>query len=220
MTRFRSGVARLSVLALTATVAAGCDTVGPGGTGNVRVTMQKIASATATQALVDGFASAADGSYPPIDVGNVESFTVQITSIEFLSAVEGASEDWISLPFPGVDLDLMALPHTFSAPLVIAAGDVDAGPYKSVRLRVGVATIEFKMPVSVGAFTFEAGGSITVTIPSGEQTGLKTDMAFTVLANADGNPLELTLLFDPDATFQNATATGSGKVILTPVLRN
>ncbi len=48
MSRFRSGMARVGVLALTAGVAAGCDTVGIDGGGNVRVTIQKIASETAT----------------------------------------------------------------------------------------------------------------------------------------------------------------------------
>ena len=221
MTQFRSGVARLSVLALTAAVAAGCDTVGPAGTGNVQVTMQKIASATATQALVDGFASVADGSYPPIDPENVMSFTVEITSIEFLPVVEDDGDaEWISFDIDPVNLDLMALPPVFAAPLLIADGPVDQGEYRMVRLLVSGGTIVFEQAVTVGQFTFdpeEQPDGYEVTIPSGTQTGLKTDLAFTV---GEGGSTELTLLFDPDATFRNATATGSGAVILTPVLRN
>ncbi len=92
---------------------------------------------------------------------------------------------------------------------------MDADSYKSVRLLVSGGTIVFDPDnVIVGEFTFLAGGSITVTIPSGE---LKTDLAFTV--DVDGST-EVNVQFDAGATFQNATATGSGKVILTPVLRN
>lgn len=215
MTQFRSGVARLSVLALTAAVAAGCDTVGPDGTGNVQVTMQKIASAAATQSLADGFASAADGSYVPIDLDNVISFTVDITSIEFLRVVEVAGEDdWISLDIGLVELNLKDLP-TVGAPLVIAAVGVDPVSYRSVRLIVSGGTIVFDQDVSVGQFTFDdAVGGHPVTVPSGV---LKTNLAFTVVA---GGSTDVNLFFDEDATFRNVTATGSEKVILTPVLRN
>lgn len=75
--------------------------------------------------------------------------------------------------------------------------------------------IVFDIDVSVGGFTLAAGDSHPVTIPSGEQTGLKTDLAFVV----DGSTT-VNLFFDEDATFRNVTATGSEKVILTPVLRN
>ena len=224
MTQFQSGVTRLSVLALTAAVAAGCDTVGPEGTGNVQVTMQKIASATATQALVDGFASAADGSYGSIDAGDVMSLTMQLDSIQFLLA-DANGGGWITLVLAvdpeadpvvldPVELDLKALP-TDDAPLTIAVGDLTRGSYQSVRLFVSGAMIVFDIEVSVGGFTLAAGDSHPVTIPSGEQTGLKTDLAFIVDASTTVN-----LFFDEDATFRNVTATGSEKVILTPVLRN
>lgn len=220
MTQFRSGVARLSVITLTAVVAAGCDTVGPDGTGNVQVTMQKIASETATRALADGFASAAVGSYGSIDAEHVMSFTVEITSIEFLPVVEDDGDaDWISLDIVPVDLDLMALPSAFADPLVIAVGAVDAGEYRMVRLLVSGGTIVFEQAVTVGQFTFDPDepDGYEVTIPSSAQTGLKTDLAFTV---GEGGSTVVNLLFDEGATFQNVTATGSGTVILTPVLRN
>ncbi len=54
MSRFRSGMARVGVLALTTAVAAACDTVGIDGNGKVRVTIQKIASETATAGVDDG----------------------------------------------------------------------------------------------------------------------------------------------------------------------
>ena len=219
MRRVRSGMARVGVLALTTAVAAGCDHLGIDGNGNVRVTIQKIASETASSALADGFASVADGSSKPIDAGNVTSLTMQIDSIQFLLAVEEGVEDaggWITLVLAGdvVTLDLASLPPAFEAPLVIATGEVDAGSYQSVRLFVSDAEIVFVEDVSVGRAIFDKAPQIhAVTIPSGAQTGLKTNMAFIVDGSTDVN-----LLFDEGATFRSATATGSGIVILSPVL--
>ena len=128
MSRFRSSMARVGVLALTTAVAAGCDTVGIDGRGELRVTMQRVTGQTTTQAVSDGFASVADGSSKPIDVSNVMSLTVEITSIQFLPGVadDGADDEgsWISLTIAPVDLDLMALPLGGGGepPLVIAAG--------------------------------------------------------------------------------------------------
>ena len=207
-------MARVGVLVLTTAVATGCDTVGIDGGGNVQVTRQKIASETATP-------SVAGGSYAPIAAGNVTSLTMQVDSIQFLLAVEEGVEDaggWITLVLAGdvVTLDLASLPPAFAALLVIAVGDIDAGSYQSVRLFVSDAEIVFVEDVSVGRATFDKAPEIhAVTIPSGAQTGLKTDMAFIVDGSTDVN-----LLFDEGATFQNATATGNGTVILSPVLRN
>lgn len=113
----------------------------------------------------------------------------------------------------------MALPSAFADPLVIAVGAVDAGEYRMVRLLVSGGTIVFEQAVTVGQFTFDPDepDGYEVTIPSGAQTGLKTDLAFTV---GEGGSTVVNLLFDEGATFQNVTATGSGTVILTPVLRN
>ncbi len=68
--------------------------------------------------------------------------------------------------------------------------------------------------LTVGQATFAADSTHAVRIPSAENTGLKTDIAFTVEADTDVN-----LLFSPDATFQNVTATGNGQVILAPVIK-
>lgn len=226
MSRVRSGRALVGVLALTAAVAAGCDTVGVDGTGELKVTMQRVAGQTGTQTVSGGFASVANGSSKPIDGSNVLSLTVEITSIQFLPAVadDGADDagSWIFLTIVPVELDLMALPTVGGGepPLVIAAGRVLAGDYRSVRLFVGDATIVFQAAVSVGQAMFAEAVDHAVTIPSGAETGLKTDLAFTVENDSDGNAQELNLLFDEGATFQNATATGNGTVILSPVLRN
>ena len=76
------------------------------------------------------------------------------------------------------------------------------------------ASIVLNTTIGVGQATFAADSSHAVRIPSAENTGLKTDIAFTVAADTDVN-----LLFSPDATFQNVTATGNGQVILAPVIK-
>jgi hypothetical protein len=159
----------------------------------------------------------------PLDRDNVLSLTVVVTAIEFLPVFEGDSTEdgggWISLELSEpVELDLLALPTEGESPLVIAAGNVEPGDYRNVRLLIGDATIVFDQPFSIGLAEFD--GEHPVTVPSGAQTGLKTDIAFTVEADGDGNPQDLNLLFDPGITFLNAIATGNGTVILTPVLRN
>lgn len=113
----------------------------------------------------------------------------------------------------------MALPTSGESPLVIAAGQVPVGDYRMVRLVTSGATIYFNTTVQVGPAIFDPDTGYDVTIPSGSETGLKTDATFTVAAAEGGNPTEVSLLFDEGTTFKNVTATGSGKVMLSPVIR-
>jgi len=106
------------------------------------------------------------------------------------------------------------------SPLVIASGAVLVGDYASVRLFVDEAVIRFSEAVSLGlSLTFDADFDYDVSIPSGEETGIKTDAEFSVVADAEGNVNDVGLLFSPGATFLNVTGTGSGEVILAPVIR-
>lgn len=158
-----------------------------------------------------------------ISPDTVASLVIRVTDIEVLPV--GGDEDddgaWISLTLPDtVDLDLMALPTTAGSPLVVASGALPVGDYQNVRLFVASATIEFTGPLSLGgAVTFDANVMYDVTIPSGAQTGLKTDAAFSVTADGQGNVNDVDLLFSTGSTFQNVTGTGTGEVILAPVIR-
>jgi len=168
------------------------------------------------------YVSAAEAAAMPLDRDNVLSLTVVVTQIEFLPTVEGddgeGDASWITLELPEpIELDLLALPTEGESPLVIAAGSVEPGEYRNVRFLIGAATIVFDEPFTVGIAEFD--GEHLVTVPSGTETGLKTDIAFTVEADEDNNPQELNLLFDPEVTFLHATATGNGTVVLTPVMR-
>jgi hypothetical protein len=223
--RKRNRVVRLAVATAVGAALAAC-TEGLGtGTGEVRVTLAEAAGSGAAAAfggsvVFDG-AAALLGSIPR---DTVASLTVTVTSIQFLREGADSADDspgWISLDLGApVTLDLVALPSEGVSPLVIAAGSVEAGTYTMVRLFVSSASIRLKGDVTIGqAIALQGGVDYPVTIPSGAQTGIKTDVSFTVEAGSDGTATDVGLLFDASTTFANVTATGAGSVILAPVLR-
>jgi hypothetical protein len=209
----------------TAVLVAGCD--GPSGTENVSVTMQQ-SDATFSASLAGWSASVmgGQGSAVVVSKDTVLSLTVEVTEIQFLpkEAEAQAGDDgvWISLSLAQpVPLDLMTLPTEGQSPLVIASGEVPVGSYGDVRLFVENAQIVFKGDINLGvAFGFEGGVAYPVEIPSGPETGIKTDAEFSVTADAEGNVNDVHLLFSPTATFLNVSGTGTGEVILAPVIRS
>ena len=203
----------------------GLDTPGD-GLGLLEIGMVQ-AGAGPAPAFAAGLSFRVAGAAAPLDPANIQSLTVLVTAIQVRRVGdeengEGEGEaggPWIELELEEpVELDLLALPTEGDSPLVIAAGALAAGDYAGVRLFIGEATMVLSESVSIGqAFTYEAGEPLDVFIPSADQTGLKTDLAFTV---ADGEePSAVNLLFDPDATFVNIALTGNGMVILAPVIR-
>lgn len=204
-------------LAATLAFAVGCaDSTGLNDTGSVSVTLQQVSDAQP----VDGWYASLVGAAGSLDPDTVVSLTVTVTELEFLVGAAGdgiTNTSWtgITLPVP-VSIDLMALPVEGESPLVIAAGSVPVGEYRHVRLYVSDATIEFAGPIVIGeAHTFDADVAHPVEIPSVEQTGITTDLAFTVADDVT----EVQLLFDPAATLANVTANGAGAVMLTPIIR-
>lgn len=199
---------------------AACD--GPQTMGKVDLTMQQTdatlsagLSGWSAQVVGTGSAGAA------ISKDTVSTLVVRITRIEFLPKEseprEAEANVWISLELSApVSLDLMNLPREGSSPLMIASGTVPVGNYGDVRFFTDSAAIRFKGPIDLGVgFRFEGNTTYQVTIPSVAQTGIKTDAEFTVEADTDVN-----LLFSPTATFLNVTGTGTGSVILAPVIRS
>jgi hypothetical protein len=206
--------------ALAAAVAlAACADVGPRADARISVTLQQSDAAVAAAAGWSG--SMHDGAAVAgrVSRDTVAALAVRITDLQFLPATAEGTDDaaWVSLELSNpVRLDLLDLPSEGASPLVIASGTIAAGDYGKVRLFVDSAAIEFKGPINLGAAaSFLAGIGYEVEIPSAAQTGLKTDIAFSVEEGADVN-----LLFAPNATFQNLTVTGNGRVILTPVIRS
>ncbi len=116
-------------------------------------------------------------------------------------------------------VDLMALPGQLEAALKVGEASAPAGNYVDARLFTVSATIVFSSNVDLGTgYQYQAGEPYDVEIPSGDQTGIKTDASVTIETDAAGNPV-LRLAFDPTATFLNVTGTGDGRVILAPVIR-
>ena len=214
-------LARATVALAVACTLACSDSTGV-ETGTISVTMQQ--SDAALVQIVDGWYASVTGTQISLDPDTVALLTVTVTELEFLV---GASGDGITdntswtgfeLPTP-VTIDLMTLPTEGESPLVIAAGSVPVGDYRHVRLYVSDVTIEFTGPIEIGqAQNFAADTPYDVEIPSVEQTGITTDITFTVLADDLGEPTDVFLLFSPDATMANVTANGLGNVMLTPVI--
>ncbi len=211
---------RMTGAAVAALAVGACaDGVTSARSGPVRVTMQQTSPAAAA-AAVAGEGTATLGKLSRDDI---TSLIVHVTAIEFLPAATPDDPDppWEALAFDQpARIDLLALPTEGESPLVIASGGVADGNYRRVRLFLSdeaalVPTIVFSRDIVVGQSTFAAGDpGHPVTSPSAAQSGIKTDVTFTVEGGA-----EVHLLFDVGATFQNVTATGSGKVMLSPVIR-
>jgi len=213
---FTKQTTRLATTVLIAALTAACGDEGPEASGDVDVTLQQSAAILA-QGIVSG-----DASMTLVDADTVESLTVRVTTIQFLpqGRDEADNGSWVTLELGTPALvDLMELPAEGESPLVIASGSVQVGTYGHVRLYTDSAAIQFKGPISIGvASEFEGGVAYEVEIPSVEQTGINTDVSFTVEADGDGILNEVNLLFDTGSTFQNVAATGNGKVTLTPVI--
>jgi hypothetical protein len=192
----------------------------------------ELAPSQARISIADGFVARAaaptisasvNGLLLAISPDTVESLEITFIDVAFLAAGddEDAEASWRTLTLgDSVSLDLMALPTESTGSVEIAAASVPVGSYRKVRLMVGEGTIVFKGALSVGGGApFEGGEPYAVTIPSGGQTGLKTDVSFDVSAGDEGAANAAYIVFEPGTTFQNVTVTGSGGVMLTPVLR-
>jgi hypothetical protein len=113
----------------------------------------------------------------------------------------------------------MALPSEDESPVIIGAGTVPEGEYDRVRIFVEDEEIVFLETFTVGQVTYEADVEYEVEIPSGDNAGIKTDLAVTVQADDEGNVQDVALLFDSEATFNGVVTTGSGRIKLPPVLK-
>ena len=131
---------------------------------------------------------------------------------------EADSVAWYSLDLVGpARLDLVHLPTDSANGLVLASGNVPPGDYRHERLEITHATIRFDTTVTAwNGLTFKPDTGYAVLIPSAKQSGLKTDAGLTVPAGGG----DVTLIFDTDATIRGALVTGSGKIIVVPVIRS
>lgn len=200
----------------------GCDTgtdPARGGQTEVLLARGSVAAQSLASALVSADASLSRAAaIGPVALGNVASITMNITRVDALpAAVDTANESaWISLNVDaGGEIDLLALPAAAEGGLTLARGELPAGTYSNVRFFVQNPTITLREPVVVGRQTYPAGKEIELFIPSGEQTGLKTAISFTV---EEGEAPDVKLIFDAGASVDRIIATGAGRLILPPVL--
>lgn len=237
MSHMTSAIARVSPLLAVAALASGCsDVTGAAGTGAVQVTLQRMGSPSTQIAPPLLSVSGGDEVAAAIDLANVLCLNVQVTGIHFLPVVEDnvdpdmQEEDqaqWVRLDIAPFVIDLVNLPGDGEDPVVIAFDPaVEAGEYRMLRFVTGdMNEIFFQSEIQVGptAYANDPGDCSVghpVKVPSGSQSGLKTDIAFSVADAQDANPQSVDLLFDETTSVRNAVATGSGWINLTPVLRS
>lgn len=223
-------IGRASLFLTAASLAVGCgESTGVRSTGAVQVTIQRTPSATAQISTPLLSVSAGELAAARIDLDNVQCLIVEITGVHLLPAVQDPnSEDegaWVRLAMDPVPLDVKNLPQMGDDPFPIVFDPaVPAGDYRKLRLITGeLNEIFFIESFSVGPHLYEAGDESCppgeghpVDVPSGSQSGLKTDVEITV---DDTDPQTVELLFDDATSIRNAVATGNGRINLTPVLR-
>jgi len=208
-------------------IVAGAGVLGCGDSGPTLAPSQtriSIADIISAQAADPTFSASVNGVQVAISPDTVASLTLRFIDVAYLptDGSEGTESAWQTLTLPDtVTLDLMDLPTEQEGSVEIASGSVLVGSYKMVRLMVSGGEIVFKGAISLGgAASFKPDTAYSVTIPSGAQTGLKTDVSFEVTEGENETANAAYLVFEPGATFQNVTVTGSGGVTLNPVLRS
>lgn len=239
------GFGRVGALVAAGVVFASCgDTTSVAPGGAVQVTLWRASAATVQSAspLISVGVDAEAGG--PIDPTNVRCLLVEITGVH-LSPVPPDNSDpnadpnedtgWVRLDVEPVVIDLVDLPMEGEEGegFVIAFDpDVPAGDYRRLRFITGDNnSIYFREGFRVGQAEYQSNPDLDpdgdpcqngdpVKVPSGPQTGLKTDIALTVPDLVDGETRVVESFFDESTTVRNAVATGSGTVNLTPVLRS
>jgi hypothetical protein len=124
---------------------------------------------------------------------NIDSVTVHISTQDSLSG-------WYTISTVPASYDLLQLAN--GADTVIAGAAIPSGTYSQIRLHIGI-----------GSYVVVDSGQFPLTIPSGQESGLKLNVHATLVPNTT-----YTLLLDFDAE-RSITVTGGGEYILQPVIR-
>ncbi len=131
---------------------------------------------------------------------------------------ENDERSWVSLDVTGNGhINLLKLPDSASAGIEVASGTLAPGKYRHVRLFVTNPTIYLDTTIVTPAGdTLKAHTGIPVKIPSADSTGaaVKTDESFTVPQGGG----TVKLFFDADDTIRHIRVTGSGTIIVPPVI--
>ena len=199
----------VSAAGFAALLAVGCQESTGGGLALVHVSMAQT-GASSSAALAPQLVTTG-----AIDPAIVAVLTVQLDAVELQTS--GSGWQRVDLASPVQPFDLKALPTTGSGtPIALGDVEVEAGACQA-RLFVSNPVIKFNQEVTVGDshFDVDVDYGAVLRIPSGDQTGLKADGECTVA----GSPANVTLAFDVGATVGTIAVTGSGSILLTPVVR-
>lgn len=194
------------------------DGIGVGARGTVDVTLSQSASAAAARAVGE---AAFEESAGKIDLSAIESIELDVTGVDLhrSGTAEDSTGGWVSLDVVaegGATVDLLEVPSETTVGIDLARGEVVAGDYRKLRIRFSGARIVFAQTTQVGPASFDAGTEYELVIPSGTQSGLKTDIAVTI---EEGETDTVQLVFAGSASAASINATGNGKVMMAPVLR-
>ena len=211
---------KFSLVAVLATTAlAACDdATGGDDTGRAEIFMSRTSVANAATEYAANYVAGLTGV---LSIGQVDSLFVRVTSVSALHMGSDTSESsggWETIELAdsgGKRINLMGLPAAAADSVKLARGDIAAGTYKNIRLGFdsAAATIVLKDDVTVGGHTFTKGTSYPLRIPSGR---LKiAGMTFTV---GEDSASAVTLVFDAANSVNKVTATGSGKLQISPVI--
>ena len=215
-TNFGRGMAGIALVVLSGACSSSLS-LDAAAQGEARVLMSRDASPS----FMSAPSESPDGSRS-VSQDSVQSLVVTVVGIEVLmegsSDTSAASETWTRLDLASsFTLDLMALPTSAAAAQLIATGNVRAGSYTHVRLRVTNPRIVFTGDMSFGLSGILQGGTeYQVVIPSSQQTGIKVAVGVTVQADAS---TDIALAFDTAESLAHVAVTGAGQVTLSPVIR-
>jgi len=208
-------------LVLPLFVAAACsDTTGTSD-GEVRVRLAATPTAAARVAATD-FITASGA----ITASMIDSIMVTVTAVEAIRVETDPDSDdetgkFVRLDLTelgGVRINLLDLPVD-STGLIIARGELPAGTYNRIRLRIedGSAEISLNTDVAIGGNSVLAAGTYALEIPSGAQSGIKVQTSSFTIDDDDG--ADVTLVFDLNTSIGNVHTTGNGRIIMNPVLK-
>lgn len=217
---------RLALAALTAVTVGACDSA-TDLDGDAEARVYLTAETAATSSAQSSFTTdlLLQSGMGPIPLDAVDAINITLTSVQAVRV--GADEDeeeggsgFVTLDLTaegGARVNLMQLAES-AEELLIAAGEIEAGTYSNVRLRYDAETAEITLnrDITVGQQTYVAGVH-ELRIPSGEQSGIKVQLAgFTV---GEGDVADVLLTFDASTSVGNIILTGAGQAMMTPVMR-
>jgi len=132
-----------------------------------------------------------------------KAINLNIQSVQVHQSSTAGESGWITVATPNKTVDLLKLQGGVVESLV-AAQTLEAGSYQMLRLVLGPGN----------TLTLADGSVVALTVPSGQQTGIKIPLNFTVIA---GTTADVWIDFD-GAHSIHVVQTGSGSYMLRPVV--